>query len=147
MSPWAIFPPREPPCQVRAFAEQIEQDGGHVLAVYQKPLGDHWQVFCLLPLGRVEPTPFQRRLSPAHARRLQEVVRKLDRFIDPIVVVSPSPGVYWTPNGNHRRAAMERLQGELIPAIAIPDQRFDATSVRYADVARSALMAGPPGGT
>ncbi|MDR7482139.1 MAG: ParB N-terminal domain-containing protein [Armatimonadota bacterium] len=121
MSAWATYPQREPPRQVRAFAEQIEGDGGHVLAVYQDPLGDHWQVFCLLPLDRVAPTPFQRRLSPAHVRRLQEVVKKLDRFIDPIVVVSPSPGVYWTPNGNHRRAAMEKLKGELIPAIAIPD--------------------------
>jgi len=121
MSSWATYPQREPPRQVRALAEQIEADGGHVLAVYQEPLGDHWQVFCLLPLDRVAPTPFQRRLSPTHVKRLQEVIRKLRRFVDPIVVVSPAPGVYWTPNGNHRRAALERLKGEFVPAIAIPD--------------------------
>ncbi|MCL6552288.1 MAG: ParB/RepB/Spo0J family partition protein [Firmicutes bacterium] len=121
MSTWATYPQREPPRQVRALAEQIEADGGHVLAVYQEPLGDHWQVFCLLPLDRVAPTPFQRRLSPTHVKRLQEVIRKLRRFVDPIVVVSPAPGVYWTPNGNHRRAALERLEGEFVPAIAIPD--------------------------
>jgi ParB family chromosome partitioning protein len=41
--------------------------------------------------------------------------------VDPIVVTSPGPGRYWTPNGNHRRAALEKLKGKHIPAIAIPD--------------------------
>jgi ParB family chromosome partitioning protein len=103
------------------LAEQVERDGGHVLAIYREPLGDHWQIFCLLPMAKVEPTPYQRDLSPAHVKRLQTAVKKLDRFVDPIVVMSPRPGVYWTPNGNHRRAIMEKLKATAIPAILVPE--------------------------
>jgi len=121
VTPWTAFPNKEPPRDARALAERIERDGGHVLAVFQEPIGDHWHLFCLLPMDRVEPTPYQRDLSPTHVKRLQEVVRKLDRFTDPIVVTSPTPGVYWTPNGNHRRAVLEKLKGKFIPAIVIPE--------------------------
>jgi ParB family transcriptional regulator, chromosome partitioning protein len=108
---------------VRALAEQVERDGGHALAVYRDPIGDHWQVFCLLPLDKVEATPYQRDLSRAHVKRLQEVVKRIDRFVDPIVVISPRPGLYWTPNGNHRRAVLEKLKAEFIPAILVPEPR------------------------
>jgi len=121
MGTWATFPDKEPSREARALAEQVERDGGHVLALYQDPVGEHWQIFCLLPMERVEPTPYQRDLSPAHVKRLQEVVRKLDRFVDPVVAMSPKPGLYWTPNGNHRRAVLEKLKGKLIPAILVPE--------------------------
>lgn len=115
-------PPGEaPPKRLLALAEQVEQDGGQALALYREPVGDHWQIFCLLPLERVAPTPYQRDLSPTHAKRLQEVVRKIDRFVDPIVVVSPQPGVYWTPNGHHRRTALEKLKARFVPAILVPE--------------------------
>ncbi len=110
-----------PPAAVVALAERVEKDGGRVLAAYREPVGEHWQLFCLLPLAMVEPTPYQRDLSPAHAKRLTEVVKKLDRFVDPIVVVSPRPGLYWTPNGHHRRAALEKLKAELVSAILVPE--------------------------
>ncbi|MFQ5520617.1 MAG: chromosome partitioning protein ParB [Candidatus Methylomirabilia bacterium] len=119
MGRWATFPDREPSREAGRLAEQVERDGGQVLAVYQDPIGEHWQIFCLLPMERVEPTPYQRDLSPTHVRRLQEVVRKLDRFLDPIVAISPKPGLYWTPNGNHRRAVLAKLKGKLIPAILL----------------------------
>jgi len=121
MDTWATFPHKEPSREARALAEQVERDGGHLLALYQDPVGEHWQIFCLLPMERVEPTPYQRDLSPTHVKRLQEVVRKLDRFVDPIVAMSPKPGLYWTPNGNHRRAVLEKLKGKLVPAILIPE--------------------------
>jgi ParB family chromosome partitioning protein len=111
----------EPPKAVAALLARVEEDGGHVLAVYREPLGGHWQAFCALPLEKVAATPYQRDLSPTHAKRLQEMVRKVGRFIDPIVVVSPQPGVYWTPNGHHRRTALEKLKAEWVPAILIPD--------------------------
>lgn len=122
MSPWTTFPNREPSRETRALAERVERDGGHVLAAYQDPVGDHWQLFCLLPLERVEPTPYQRDLSPTHMKRLQEVMRKIDRFVDPIVATSPRPGVYWTPNGGHRLAALQKLRAKHVPAIVIPDE-------------------------
>jgi ParB family chromosome partitioning protein len=111
----------EPPKAVTALLARVEEDGGHVLAVYREPLGGHWQAFCALPLEKVTATPYQRDLSPTHAKRLQEVVRKVGRFVDPIVVVSPRPGVYWTPNGHHRRTVLEKLKAEWVPAILIPE--------------------------
>lgn len=121
MASWTIYPNKEPSRDARALAKRVEGDGGHVLAVFREPIGDHWHLFCLLPMDRVEPTPYQRDLSPAHVKRLQEVIRKLDRFTDPILVTSPKPGLYWTPNGNHRRAVLEKLKGKFVPAIVIPD--------------------------
>jgi ParB family chromosome partitioning protein len=113
--------PDEPPKQVAALVEQIARDGGQALASYKEPVGGRWQVFALLPIERVEPTPYQRDLSPTHAKRLQEAIKKLDRFVDPIVVVSPQPGTYWTPNGHHRLSALRKLKAEQVPAILIPE--------------------------
>ena len=111
----------EPPKEVAALLEQIERDGGRALASYRDPVGDRWQVFALLPIEKVAPTPYQRDLSPTHAKRLQEAIRKLDRFVDPIVAVSPQPGTYWTPNGHHRLTALQKLKAKLVPAIVIPE--------------------------
>jgi len=109
------------PGNVTALAEQVESDGGRALAVYQEPVSGHWQIFCLLPVEKVAPTPYQRDLSPTHAKRLLEVVKRLGRFVDPVIVVSPEPGVYWTPNGNHRRAVAEKLKLKTLPAVLIPE--------------------------
>jgi ParB family chromosome partitioning protein len=122
MKPFGQHPDeKEPPKAVLALLEQVDRDGGRVLAVYREPVGGNWQAFCLLPLELVAPTPYQRDLSPTHVKRLTDVVRKIGRFVDPIVVVSPRPGVYWTPNGHHRRTALEKLKAGTIPAILIPE--------------------------
>jgi ParB family chromosome partitioning protein len=121
MAKWRVVPDEEPARAVVALADQVERDGGSVLAVYREPVGDHWQIFALLPMDKVEPTPYQRDLSPTHAKKLQEVVKKIDRFIDPLVVMSPRPGVYWTPNGNHRRVVLGKLKAKVVPAILIPE--------------------------
>src|SRR5436853_4755043 len=117
----------EPSAQARALATQVERDGGTTLAIYQEPVGDHWQIFCLLPRERVEASPYQRDLSPTHVKRLTESVKRLDRFVDPIVVISPKPGVYWTPNGNHRRAVLDKLRADSVPAILVvePEMVFE----------------------
>src|SRR5438132_5828957 len=109
----------EPSPQAQALAAQVERDGGKTLAVYQEPVGEHWQIFCLLPRERVEASPYQRDLSPTHVKRLTETIKRLDRFVDPIVVISPKPGLYWTPNGNHRRAVLDKLRTEHVPAILV----------------------------
>jgi ParB family chromosome partitioning protein len=119
MARWTTYPDQEPPRPVRDLAEQVERDGGHTLAVYREPVGDHWQIFCLLPRARVEASPYQRDLSPTHVKRLTEAIVKLDRFIDPVVALSPRPGVYWTPNGNHRRSVLDKLKAEHVPAILV----------------------------
>ena len=121
MAQFAVYPDQEPSKAARALAEQVERDGGRVLAIYQEPVGDHWQVFCLLPRGKVEASPYQRDVSPTHVKRLTEAVKRLDRFVDPIVAVSPRPGVYWTPNGNHRRTVLDKLKAEMVPAILVAE--------------------------
>ena len=116
---WTTFPDTDPPKPAAELALQVERDRGHVLALYREPVGNHWQIFCLLPLDRVEASPYQRDLSPTHVKRLTEAVRKLGRFVDPVVALSPRPGVYWTPNGNHRRAVLAKLKAEYVPAILV----------------------------
>jgi ParB family chromosome partitioning protein len=111
----------EVPRAVAAMMARVVEDGGQALAAYREPVGGHWQVFCLLPLEKVAPTPYQRDLSPAHVKRLHEAVKKIDRFVDPIVVVSPEPGVYWTPNGHHRLKVLQKLKADTCPAILIPE--------------------------
>src|SRR5437773_12246500 len=121
MATFTVFPETTPSQAAQSLATQIERDGGHVLAIYQEPVGEHWQVFCLLPRAKVEASPYQRDVSPTHVRRLTEAVRRVDRFVDPIIVVSPRPGVYWTPNGNHRRVALDKLKADVIPAILVAE--------------------------
>jgi len=121
MAKWRVHPEEEPTRAAQALADQVERDGGKVLTLYRAPVGDHWQIFALLPMDKVEPTPYQRDLSPTHAKKLQEVVKRIDRFIDPLVVMSPRPGVYWTPNGNHRRVVLGKLKAKVVPAILIPE--------------------------
>jgi ParB family chromosome partitioning protein len=123
MNSYTIQPGADPPRQVTALAEQVDRDGGQALALYREPVGDHWHLFCVLPLDKVEATPYQRDLSRAHVKRLHEVVKKINRFVDPIVVTSPRPGLYWTPNGNHRRAVLEKLKADFVPALLVPDPR------------------------
>jgi ParB family chromosome partitioning protein len=110
-----------PPASVTALMEQVRDDGGQALAAYKDPVGGHWQVFVLMPLEKVAPTPYQRDLSPTHAKRLQEMIKKIDRFVDPIVLVSPQPGTYWTPNGHHRLTALSKLKARFVPGILVPE--------------------------
>jgi ParB family transcriptional regulator, chromosome partitioning protein len=108
------------PAAVQQLIETIDADGGAALAAFQEPVGDHWHVFAMLPLAKVEPTPYQRDLSPAHLKRMVEVMKKLDRFTEPIVAVRAGD-TYWTPNGNHRRAAALKTGAKSIVAIVIPE--------------------------
>ncbi|HYB91068.1 MAG TPA: ParB N-terminal domain-containing protein [Candidatus Binataceae bacterium] len=108
------------PAPVQQLAEAIDIDGGAALAAFQEPVGGHWHVFALLPLAKVQPTPYQRDLSPAHLKRMVEVMKKLDRYTEPIVAVRAGD-IYWTPNGNHRRAAAAKAGAKTIPAIVIPE--------------------------
>jgi ParB family chromosome partitioning protein len=108
------------PAEVERLIARIAADGGAPLAAYREPIGDHWQVFALLPRAKVQPTPYQRDLSKAHAERLLKVIKKIDRFVDPVVAVR-SGDVYWIPNGNHRRHVLEKLKADFVPAIVVPE--------------------------
>ena len=110
-----------PPAAVARLAEAIEADGGSVLATYRDPLGGSWQILAGLPVERVEPTPYQRDLSDAHVTRLTTAIDKLGRYLDPIVAVRTEDGAYWTPNGNHRLAALRALGARAVVAIVVPE--------------------------
>ncbi len=110
-----------PPARLEALRRAIEQDGGSVLAAYRDPLGGFWQILAGLPIERVAPTPFQRDLSETHVGRLADVIHRMDRFIDPITAVRTEEGVYWTPNGHHRLAAVRSLGGRSITALVLPE--------------------------
>ena len=110
-----------PPAPAAQLREEIERDGGSVLAVFRDPLGGHWQILAALPIDRVEPTAFQRDLSEAHVKRLASVIDALDRFLDPIIAVRGKDGGYWTPNGHHRLSAMRRLGARSIVALVLPE--------------------------
>src|SRR5207302_1915068 len=147
MPNWTVFPDETPSKQAVALAEQIERDGGHALAIYREPVGDHWQIFCLLPMATVEPTPYQRDLSPAHVKRLLAVLKKIDRFVDPIVVTSPRAGVYWPPHGHHRRGAfapilrrVDKFLGGTFPK-TLREREERAAMVRAADEVLNEVVA------
>lgn len=111
------------PPEVESLARAIQEDGGSVLAIYRDPLGAHPTVLAGLPLDRVEPTPFQRDLSEAHAKKLADVIDKIGAFLDPIIAFRRPDGHYWTPNGRHRLEAMKRLGGRALVALVVPDER------------------------
>jgi ParB family transcriptional regulator, chromosome partitioning protein len=114
-----------PPGQVAELHRAIEQDGGKVLSVYREPYGGHWLVLAALPIELVEPTPYQRNLSDTHVRKLEAVIGKIGRFLDPLIavrMVRPEHAAkYWTPNGNHRLSAMRTLGAKSIVAIVVPE--------------------------
>src|SRR5881397_2185681 len=113
-----------PPGEVAELHRAIEDDGGKVLAVYREPFGGRWLLMAALPIEKVEPTPYQRNLSETHVRRLEAVIGKLGRFLDPIIAVrAPQAGTarYWTPNGHHRLSAMKTLGAKSITAIVVPE--------------------------
>lgn len=113
-----------PPGEVAELHRAIEGDGGKVLAIYREPYGGKWVVMAALPIDLVEPTPYQRNLSDTHVRKLEAVIGKLGRFLDPIITVRAPKGgdtKYWTPNGNHRLSAMRTLGAKSITAIVIPE--------------------------
>jgi ParB family chromosome partitioning protein len=113
------------PSDVGDLQAAIEEDGGKVLASYREPFGGHWLVMAALPIEKVEPTPYQRNLSDSHARKLESVIAKLGRFLDPVIIVrkesKDSETRYWTPNGNHRLSAMRTLGAKSIVGIVVPE--------------------------
>ena len=104
-------------------AEAIEKAGGCVVGSYKEPLAGHPVLLAVLPIGAVEPTPFQRDLSDTHHKRLADVINKTGRFLDPIIaVVAPGNNGFWTPNGRHRLEAMRRLGARSITALVVADR-------------------------
>lgn len=107
------------------MSRDIENDGGKTLCVYREPFGGRWVVLAALPIERVAATPYQRNLSDTHVRRLENVIGKIGRFLDPIIAIRAQKpdetARYWTPNGHHRLSAMRALGAKSITAIVVPE--------------------------
>jgi ParB family transcriptional regulator, chromosome partitioning protein len=110
--------------EVADTARRIEEEGGIVLGTYREPLGGNAVVFASLPIGKVEPTPFQRDLSEAHHKKLAGVMDKTGLFLDPIIAITAPKDGFWTPNGRHRLAAMTRLGAKAIMALVVPKREI-----------------------
>ena len=103
------------------LAAQIAAVGGAALGAYRDPLGGRPILLASLPLAALQPTPFQRDLSPTHTKRLATKIEEAGAFLDPLIVVRGQDGGLWTPNGRHRLAAAKVLGLKQITALVSPD--------------------------
>jgi ParB family chromosome partitioning protein len=100
----------------------VREVGGAPIGAYREPLGGKPLLIASIPFAAVQPTPFQRDLSPTHAKRLAEKIDETGAFLDPIIVVRGEDGKLWTPNGRHRLAAAKVLGLRQITALIAPDE-------------------------
>jgi ParB family transcriptional regulator, chromosome partitioning protein len=100
--------------------ERVVKEGGEIIGTYKDPLGGGALLACVLPISKVEPTPFQRDLSDMHHKKLADVIDKTGIFLDPIICVTAPDSGFWTPNGMHRLMAMRRLGAKSITALVVP---------------------------
>jgi ParB family chromosome partitioning protein len=108
--------------EINAVVELVRKAGGAPLGAYREPLGGRPLLLASLPFNAVQPTPFQRDLSPTHAKRLAGAIEATAAFLDPLIVVRGEDGRFWTPNGRHRLAAAKVLGLKQITVLISPDE-------------------------
>ncbi len=112
------------PAEAGEVRDRIEKEGGLVLGAYSDPLGKNALLLAILPIDRIEPTPFQRDLSQTHHRKLADVLDRTGMFLDPVIAVTAPKEGFWTPNGRHRLEAMRRLGARAITALVVPKREI-----------------------
>jgi len=110
--------------EAQQVKSRVEQEGGVVVGAYSDPLGKNPLLLAILPIDRIEPTPFQRDLSQMHHRRLADVIDRTGFFLDPVIAVTAPEKGFWTPNGRHRLDAMRRLGAKAITALVVPKREL-----------------------
>ena len=110
--------------EVAPLVAAVRAAGGAPIGAYREPLSGKPLLLASLPRDAVEPTPFQRDLSPTHAKRLAVKIEEAASFLDPIIVVRGASGGFWTPNGRHRLAAAKVLGMRQITALVSPDEEL-----------------------
>ena len=111
----------DPTPETQALEKAVTEAGGAPLTRYRDPWGGSWLVLAILPVDKVEPTPFQRDLSDTHVKKLEDVIAKVGTFLDPVIAVPAEGGVFWTPNGHHRLSALKRLGARSVTVLLSPD--------------------------
>jgi ParB family transcriptional regulator, chromosome partitioning protein len=106
---------------VAELAALVRSVGGAPIGAYHEPLGGRALLLASVPIAALQPTPFQRDLSPTHAKRLAAKIEETAAFLDPLIVVRGEDGKLWTPNGRHRLAAGKVLGLRQITALISAD--------------------------
>ena len=101
---------------IASLVAEVQAAGGAVIGAYSEPLSGRPMLLASLPIAAVQPTPFQRDLSPTHTKRLATKIEESGSFLDPLIVVRGEQGQLWTPNGRHRLAAAKEQITALVSA-------------------------------
>lgn len=104
------------------LSQRVRDVGGTPVGAYREPFSGTPLLLAVLPLKAVEPTPFQRDLSPTHTKRLAQKIEEAGVFLDPLIVVQAPDGRLWTPNGRHRHAAAKVLGLQTVTALISPNE-------------------------
>ena len=72
---------------ISALVQEVQAVGGAAIGAYREPLSGRPVLIASLPLKSVQPTPFQRDLSPTHTKRLAQKIDEAGSFLDPLIVV------------------------------------------------------------
>jgi ParB family chromosome partitioning protein len=107
---------------VAGLVEHVKRAGGSAIGAYRDPLAGRPLLVASLPVKAIEPTPFQRDLSPTHTKRLAQKIDESGSFLDPLIVVEGKGGGFWTPNGRHRLAAAKVMGLRTVTALVSPDE-------------------------
>lgn len=110
--------------EVADLVSEVRAVGGAVIGAYREPLSGQPLLLVSLPVAAVQPTPFQRDLSPTHTQRLARKIEESGSFLDPLIVVRGDDDSFWTPNGRHRLAAAKVLGLKQITALVSPDKHL-----------------------
>ncbi len=108
--------------EVAPLVAEVRAAGGAPVGAYREPFFGRPILLAALPVGSVQPTPFQRDLSPTHTKRLAEKIEEAGSFLDPLIVVRGDDGRLWTPNGRHRLAAAKLLGLRQVTALVSSDE-------------------------
>jgi ParB family chromosome partitioning protein len=108
--------------EIASLVALVRAAGGAPIGAYHEPLGGRALLLASVPLAAVQPTPFQRDLSPTHAKRLAAKIDETAAFLDPLIVVRGEDGKLWTPNGRHRLAAGKVLGLKQITVLISPEE-------------------------
>ena len=66
--------------EIAPLVAEVVRAGGAALGAYHEPLSGRSLLLAVLPREAVEPTPFQRDLSPTHAKRLAQKIDEAGAF-------------------------------------------------------------------
>jgi ParB family transcriptional regulator, chromosome partitioning protein len=100
------------------LSAEVRAAGGAPIGAYREPLSGRALLLAALPVAAVEPTPFQRDLSPTHTKRLAQKIDEAGAFLELIMPIA---------------AALTRM--------AAAARRFDPKSVKAGDLALVAALA------